>query len=289
MNSAHTRGFTLVELVVAMTLSGIVVAFMALFITAPVNAYGGQTRRAELVDTADSVLRLMTRDIHAALPNSVRIAVSGNFVALELLESVDAARYRNIGTTTAPAQELDFSAPDAAFATLGELEIPPDLGTSQYYLSIYNVGITGANAYDLANVITPPGTSIGITNPGTGESSVALSPAFRFAHGSPGRRVFLVRGPVTYLCNTSSGLVTRYARYAIAAAQRTTEAAFTAAGISGATVANSVSSCEFTYAAGTASRAALVTLAVTIARNDPSSSQVERVRLLQQVHVENAP
>ena len=286
--SASARGFTLVELVVTMVLSGIVLAFMGMFITAPVQAYGAQTRRAEMVDSADAVLRLMTRDIHAALPNSVRIAVNGNFVALELLETVDAARYRNSGASTAPAQELDFSAADGAFATLGELEIPSDLASTQYYLSIYNIGLAGANAYELANVITSATTTIGISNPGTGESLVTLAPAFRFAYGSPGRRVFLVRGPVTYLCNTTSGAITRYARYAITAVQRNSAASF--AGITGSAVASSVSVCQFTYNQGTAARAGLVTLAVTLSRTDPSfSSQTESVRLLQQVHVENAP
>jgi MSHA biogenesis protein MshO len=283
------RGFTLVELVVTMSLSAIVVAFTAMFITAPVNAYRDQTRRAEMVDAADAVLRLMGRDIHAALPNSVRVADNGNFHALELLESVDAARYRDSGASTTPNQELDFAAPDAAFATLGELETPTDLGSSQYYLSIYNVGVPGADAYALTNVITPPGTSIGITNPGTGESQVTLAPAFRFAYGSPGHRVFLVRGPVTYLCDTSSGNITRYARYPITAMQRDNAAAFAAAGITGAVVASSVSSCEFDYSPGTSARAGLVTLAVSLSRTGPSSTQPETVRLLHQVHVENVP
>ena len=281
-------GFTLVELVVTMTLTVIVVGFMGLFITAPVKAYRGQTRRADLVDTTDSVLRLMTRDIRAALPNSVRVSTNGTFYALEVLETVDAARYRSSGSSTTPAQELDFSAPDDAFATLGELEIPADLASTQYYLSIYNVGISGADAYALTNVITPLGTSIGITNPGTGTSNVTLSSPFRFAYGSPARRVFLVRGPISYLCNTATGTITRYARYAITAAQRNSTADFS--GITGAQLASNVAACDFTYTPGTAARAGLVTLAVTIARTDSNfGAATESVRLLDQVHVENVP
>jgi MSHA biogenesis protein MshO len=288
MNRVRIQGFTLVELVVTMSLSAIVVAFVATFITAPVEAYRGQTRRADLVDSADAVLRLISRDIHAALPNSIRYASSGSFRALEILESVDAARYRDTDAATAPDQELDFMAPDGAFGTLGELEIPADLGSSQYYLSIYNVGVPGANAYDSSNVITPAGTSIGITHPIPGESQVTLNPAFRFTYGSPGQRVFLVRGPVTYLCNTATGVVTRYARYPITALQRTSEAAFSAAGIPGVAVANNVSACQFAYDPGTSARAGLVTLAVTLTRTDTGSGP-ETVRLLQQVHVENVP
>jgi len=55
----------------------IVVAFMAMFIVTPMQAYTGQTRRAELVDEADSALRLMGRDLRSALPNSVRVTSSG--------------------------------------------------------------------------------------------------------------------------------------------------------------------------------------------------------------------
>lgn len=290
-SSVLARGFTLIELIVTLSLTAIVVSFMSTFIGAPVHAYRDQTRRAEMVDSADAVLRLMTRDVRGALPNSVRVSVNGNFVALELLATVDATRYRDNDASTAPAQELDFSADDDAFATLGEFDIPGDLATSQYYLSIYNVGVSGANAYEpFSRVITPAGTAIGIVNPGTGESQVTLNPPFHFIHGSPARRVFLVSGPVTYLCNTGTGTLTRYARYPIDLPQRDTAGAFAADGISGTTVANDLGACQFSYNPGTAARAGLVTLAITVTRNDVTwSSQPESVRLLQQVHVENAP
>ena len=288
MKPRSSRGFTLVELVITLALTAVVVGFVAMFITTPVQAYASETRRAQMVDSADAVLRLMARDVRGALPNSLRIVVNGNFVALELLETVDAARYRSTGATGVASQELDFSAADGAFATLGELDIPSDLASTQYYLSIYNVGVAGANAYELSNVITPAGTTIGITNPGTGESQVTLSPTFRFNFQSPARRVFLVRGPVTYLCNTTTGMINRYSRYAITTAQRNSEAAFT--GIAASAVASSVSACQFDYAQGTASRAGLLTLAITMTRTDPTSSlPSESVRLLHQVHVENVP
>ena len=39
-------GFTLVELVITISLTTIVVSFMAVFISGPVRAYADQTRRA---------------------------------------------------------------------------------------------------------------------------------------------------------------------------------------------------------------------------------------------------
>jgi prepilin-type N-terminal cleavage/methylation domain-containing protein len=95
------HGMTLIELVITITVGSIVVGFMAMFITLPMNAYSAQTRRATLVDSADSALRFMARDIGAALPNSVRTGTSGTITSLELLASEDGARYRDSGPLAA--------------------------------------------------------------------------------------------------------------------------------------------------------------------------------------------
>ncbi|HMK86413.1 MAG TPA: prepilin-type N-terminal cleavage/methylation domain-containing protein, partial [Steroidobacteraceae bacterium] len=142
------RGFTLIELVITIAVGSIVVAFMALFIVMPMDAYTAQTRRAALVDAADSALRFMTRDIRSALPNSVRVASSGTVTALELLATADGARYQDNGPVSNPALALDFTQPDGAFATtvpFTQLTLP--WSSNAYYLSIYNVGVPGANAY----------------------------------------------------------------------------------------------------------------------------------------------
>lgn len=288
--SAQQRGFTLVELVIAMSLATIVVAFMAMFITSPVHAYRGQVRRAEMVDTADNVLRDMARDIRAALPNSVRIANSGSIQAIEMLAARDAVRYRMNDAAGDPARQLDFTAPDAQFATIGCL----DTSSSVRYLSIYNVGVAGASAYEpqnpitLTNVITPAATSVSIGPCVNGETQITLSAPFKFAYGSPQQRVYLVTGPVSYVCNGSTGTLTRYSGYTIDNSQPTSAGDFD--GGTSALVAENLSSCIFSYNPGTAERAGLVTLDITVSRSDPAfSSNVERVRLLYQVHVENAP
>jgi MSHA biogenesis protein MshO len=57
------------------------------------------------------------------------------------------------------------------------------------------------------------------------------------------------------------------------------------AGATRSLLANDVSACTFTYAPGTAQRAGLMTLDITIARAVTGGS-TEQVRLLNQVHVE---
>ena len=97
------RGFTLIELVITITVGSIVVAFMALFIVMPMNAYSTQTQQAALVDAADSALRFMARDLRSALPNSVRVSSGGTVTALELLATADGARYQDGGPVSNPA------------------------------------------------------------------------------------------------------------------------------------------------------------------------------------------
>jgi MSHA biogenesis protein MshO len=279
------RGFTLIELVITIALSAVVVSFMAMFMVAPMTAYSAGLRRADLVDAADSALRFMARDVRAAVPNSVRTGGSGSIRALELLASVDGARYRDGGPLTDPSRELDFSAADGAFATtvpFGYISLP--FSSTSHYLVIYNVGVPGADAYSMANVITPAGTQISITAGSTAnENLVTLSPAFRFAWGSPGKRLYLVSGPVSYLCDTGAGTLTRYTGYALSATQPVTAAALLAAGATPARVAADVGSCQFTYTPGTAARSGLATMALQLSRSG------EQVQLLHQVQLVNSP
>lgn len=285
--NGNVRGFTLVELVITIALSTIVVAFMAVFISGPVASYTDQSRRAALVDLAENSLRRIARDIRRALPNSVRLDFSGSVIALELLGTVDGARYRDRPPPGIPSKRLQFSTPDDAFNSIGNFRnIVKPFSSNNHYLSIYNVGVPGANAYELANVITPPGTQIDIAVDAIpGEDNVQISPPFQFAFASPGQRVFLVDGPVTYLCNDLAGTLIRYSGYAVAPdhADRNSDAELLAAGADSTLIANRISSCDMAYAPGTSQRAGLVSIGLAV--TDTS----ETVSLLHQVHVDNVP
>lgn len=279
-------GFTLIELVVTMTVSVVVVAFASMFVSSPVRGFVDQTRRLRLVDAADSALQRISRDVRRALPNSVRTTTSGGVVALEILSSVDGARYRD-RPPGSPAQQLDFAAADAAFNVIGPFtQIAKPFSSTSHYLAIYNVGVPGADAYELANVVTPPGTQIDIVaDVFAGEDRVTLSPPHRFAYESPEKRVYLLDGPVSYLCNPAAGTLTRYSGYAVAASQADRDSAgeLLAAGAASALMADRVVGCAFGYAPGTAERAGMLTLEIGI------GEQGETVSLLAQVHVDNTP
>lgn len=281
------QAFTLVELIVTIVISSIVVSFMAMFVAGPIAAFDDQSRRAELVDLAENALRRLARDVRRALPNSVRVTTTGGTVALEMLNSVDGVRYREQPPPADPDSQLDFSSADGSFNSVGRFtSITRPFSSTGHYLSIYNVGVPGADAYELANVITPANTRIDIDDAAApGEDRIALTPSFRFAFGSPGQRLFLIDGPVTYLCDLGAGTLHRYAGYSIAANQssRDSHAELVGAGATATLVTDRVSACELSYAAGTAQRAGLVTLTLAI------SEAGETVSLLHQVHVDNVP
>ena len=90
------RGLTLIELVLAMVLIGIIVGATAYFFY-PVTQSVDVAGRAALTDIADNALQRIGREVRLALPNSVRRTTSGSSSFLEFLPVRTAGRYRADG------------------------------------------------------------------------------------------------------------------------------------------------------------------------------------------------
>ena len=284
---AQSAGFTLIELIVTMTIIVIIVSFGAFMISGPVSGFTDQVRRAELVDSAESSLRRIGRDVRRSLPNSVRITTNGSITALELLNVVEGVRYRAGPPPGDANARLIFNTADGAFNSIGLFNaITKPFSSTTHYLSVYNVGVAGANAYELINVITPPGTQIDIDAAAeAGEDNVQLDPWFQFAYPSPRQRIYLIDTPVSFLCDTATSNLTRYAGYAIATnqADRDSAAELLAAGGVAALMSDNLTACTFTFTPGTAQRDGLVTMSLTVA------DAGESIILLQQAHIDNVP
>src|SRR3989339_1345722 len=92
-----SKGFTLVEMVMVIVITGIIGGIVAVFLTAPVRQYVDVARRADMTDIADTALRRITRDVRLALPNSVRVAGTCDGTTtcfLEFLPAPSGGRYR---------------------------------------------------------------------------------------------------------------------------------------------------------------------------------------------------
>jgi MSHA biogenesis protein MshO len=274
----RAAGFTLIESVMVITITGVLAAIVATFIVPAINAYFSTRTRAALVDSADIALRRIGRDLDLSLPNSTRVSASG--YSLELIPATAAARYMTEG-----ANPVQFGTIDTSFGIVG----PALTLTAAQSLVFYNLGssVVGSNAYAANSTATEQADSnrrLSTTAAGAATTvtmtSLAGLPVGGFA--AP-YRVFAVDQPVTYRCDLSAGTLTRYQNYGFVATQPDPPS-----GGSNAVLATGVSACRFSYdAAVVASRAALVNMALTLTSTTHAGS--ESVALHHAIHVDNLP
>jgi MSHA biogenesis protein MshO len=262
-------GFTLVEAVMVIVITGILAGIVAVFIVTPVKGYFDSVRRADLTDAADTALKRIARDVRTALPNSLRAPNPANS-CFEFLPTVGGGRYRAAQSNTATGTPFDFTTANAfSFDVLADNGLG-SLPAGTNNVVVYNLGISGADAYNNDNrrsISSVTGTSPTMT--------IALNAGNRFPFESPGRRFHVIPNvSVAYSC--SGGNLYRQTQ-AISALQIACPAA-------GTILVSNVSSCVFTYTQAISQRNGLLTM--TLVLTDASG---ESVRLYDEVHVNNAP
>lgn len=307
--SNKQKGVTLIELVIVMVLAGILSVAVSVFIARPISAYASVASRASLVDAADMTLRRLSRDIQSAVPNSLRVKTVGNRSAIEMVNIVEGMRYR----ATPAGPYLDFSAPITNFHVIGQFQYAltnPTCAVNNCRLVVYNTGANtggaipadnpapGANVYSTVAApacagcnpppgsvtITPVGTSVTLTNPGS-EGNIVMGSAVQFALPSPRQRIDIVDTPVTYLCDTSSNQqnITRYSNYTITPVQPTDPAIAPLNSATAAQLTGNVTACSFTYSPGTSQRNGVISMSITLTNSG------ESITLMRQVEVSNVP
>ncbi len=316
------RGVTLIELVVVITITGIIAVVLGTFIVRPIQGYQATVRRAELVDAAEMALRRTARDIRRALPNSVRIRDSlgnvdnvtcnaaGVTCTIEMLNTVDGARYRfDPGTVPGghphPAgvpwtiYRLQVPGLDSnGFNIVGEFEnfrpTFPFTSTTER-LAIYNQSANGVNSayadavlaagpYVITNPNAPQNTRFTLQDDGGGDEWQIVP------SGNPNFN-FRWASPYqrVFIVDTpvsyvcSAGPNGNVTRYWNYLITAAQQSV--PAGATTALLTKPVTACVFKYTPGTNTRAGIVTLDITVRDN----ASGEQVRLLHQVHVDNSP
>lgn len=284
------RGFTLVEMIVVIVITGIIGGMVAIFLRAPVQGYMDSTRRAEMTDIADTALRRLARDLHAAVPNSVRLPAPAGSSYFEFMPTRDGGRYRvnptgGSGSCGAAGDDLDFTVADTCFEIVGSPVTFYNgdaivIGSTQSDGSLPYQAVTSTNG--VRRMIAAAGVG---TN---GFVKIASTVPFPASSELDGRRFEVVpydQQAVTYAClnpgtdanGDGTGTLTRYWAYGF----KVTQAAPPLAGAS-AILADKVSACNFVYNTSNA-RNSLVAVSLAITRGG------ESVSLYQELHVNNIP
>lgn len=280
------RGVTLIEMIVAIVVSGILLSITSMFVRNQVESYTDVSRRTDLVDAANTAVRRMARDLAAALPNSPRVPQSN---CVEYIPTKTGGRYRSESDGGASSDPLDFSAADSSFNMFG----PQSASGSQQIaagdlIAVYNLGITGADAFGGDNTSAVSG--VPSYSAATQETTITIASKL-FPLASPSSRFQVISSleqAVSYVClgaGTSAtgdgqGTLYRYAR-SLPYAPSGSCPAVVPAGTP--VLASNVSTCTFTYTPGSLQRTGLVTIALELRRaNEP-------VILYQNVNVVNTP
>lgn len=275
----ESDGFTLIELVVVIIITGIILAMVSLFMRAPIQNYFDVALQGELTDTADTALRKIARDMRRALPNSVRTR-NADTNCIEFIPTVSGARYRAMTEVAGGAGDiLRFDVADATFNFFGALTPAP---VTDDRIVVYNLGIDGADAYRGQNIAAVQGVA---------GNTITLQAATLFPFESPSNRFQVVpkaEHAVTYTC--SGGKLYRYVGTFTGAAGTYTiqndpsaSACPVPPPLTTPILATNVSSCVFEYTAGVTARNGLATLRLGLTKDDAT------VTLYHEVHVDNVP
>ncbi len=317
LGKRRAAGFTLLEAIVAIVITGILSAMVAKFIAGPVTGYVDSARRAELTDTADLVLRRLSREVRQALPNSLRVSTASGVVYIEFIATSGGGAYRSEqdGSTGNPLNFSDSVTTCTAtpskcqFDVLGKMPANPAI-TAGDYIVVYNLGqdangnsYAPADAYpcgaatapvncNMARVSATPATADNSTVTlvsGTGDKNVFASQTPPLP--SPSNRFHVVPGSVkavAFSCPASTSSLGYFYRYANYGFFSTAAAASTAA-LAGApadriTLAN-YTKCSVTYTAAASQRNGLLSVTLTMS----NALNAESITLMREIHLDNSP
>ncbi len=282
-NRYRQAGFTLVEMIMVVVITGIIGGMVAVFLKAPIQQYMDVARRAELTDIADTAIRRMARDVRTAVPNSVRIAAVGCAQkCVEFLPTKDGGRYR----ADTPGNVLTFGTGGGNIFDIVGTAINFTAGAAPDYIVIGSTQSDGNPPYD-------PSTA-GILRAYTGAAGLQTTVNFTATAlpttaALPSHRFDVVDGAqraVTYVCEGTQGGVLdanqngqgklmRYSNYGFNLVQVLPT-------VGGAILADKVSACTIDYDIPN-QRFGLVAVRLTL------TSGGESVSLYNEIHVNNAP
>lgn len=272
--ASRQRGFSLVELVVVITLIGVLGSLAAVVVTRFVASQQASRERLVLAQGAEAQLLRVRDELQRALPGSVRVSAGSAGTFVEWVPVQQASRWRQMPDTGQPSDALDLADPvDDSFDVIGPALEPLPTGAA---LVIGNLGTPDADVY--AGQVRRGGLALQAAGRRLAFTAAGTWPA---AVGS--ERFFVVTPPLTLAClNQPDGSqrLVRYSNYGWRATQPATVADFAAG--SATTLLPRLAACS---AASSSALANIGLVSLRLVLGDGAS----QVALWQQVGIDNTP
>lgn len=190
-----SQGFTLIEMIVVIVVLGVISTIGSSFVVTAMDSYRTAEVRNKLVQRGRLAIEQMTREVHMALPNAIRISASGD--CFEFLPIVSSASYRgrlpDQSNSASPVNQINTSNFELDYGTARQVIVAPFSN-----LEVYSSASTAARV-QIGTLGSAP------------HSIVPLNSAHRFFRNSINRRVYITDNPIRY-CLSGQNLV-RYSNY----------------------------------------------------------------------------
>jgi len=274
-------GFTLVEIVVAISILGIIGSLAALMINNTVEGYDALARRAKAQTSIRLAVDRIARELRHALPNSV-CTYNGSGCSsagdrFYFLKSVDAGEYQDQPGTYSSGQA---HAPLAVSpSTAGSVDVISNNtlnASANQWLVVYSVD--NSNIYSTTNkrkqISSITTKDVDGSAPANDIAVVNFSGSVNFPGHSPARRFHIIENNATlfYLSGTD-----------LYRAQSSFAAPQTPSSGTEQLLLQNVAALGFSYVAGSPQRAGLLRIDITLQQN------AETLHLIHEAHVQNEP
>ena len=289
--SGRRCGFTLIELIIVILLSGILAAVVAPLVANKFAAISQSAKRSYWVQQAEYALALMRQDLANSVPYSLctndasQCGVDDQvveFLAAPATMSAQAARYRSRELNGFNRLQLANETSFDVFANI------PDGLSDAGFISIGTTNVLSARTDWQTNMAGGSGTlaaisAVAASSNGSENSgpltTITLNAAHNFTRQSPFNRAYFFSGPVAYQCDTSAGFLYRVSGYQSLAATSFESRVASSASSQRDRVIGNLQGCAFNRTAGNVFTEPTLQVTLQIGEGNESIQLIDTIKL----------